>query len=95
MFLRAGWKAGLSNFWGLLFFLGNWRLRTSRKGSGDLHRWGGCSILGVCTSHRDWQRREEPEFISMLFGEAQGAGAAGWEKCLPDGRLSKHLIIIY
>lgn len=39
--------------------------------------------------------REEPEFIPLLFGEVQGAGAAAWEKCLPDGRLRKQLIIIY
>lgn len=41
------------------------------------------------------EEREEPEFILVLFGGVQGAGAAGWEKCLPDGRLRKQLIIIY
>lgn len=95
MFLRAGWKAGLSNFWGLLFF---WET----GGSGQAGR-----AVETCTGGEgaaSWVsalptgtgRGERSLNSSRCFLEkCKGAGAAGWEKCLPDGRLSKHLIIIY
>lgn len=60
---------------GACWFLRNWRLRISRKGSEELQKWrselgwGGCSILGVCTSQRDWQRREKSLSSSFCFLE--------------------------
>lgn len=81
---------------GVCWFLRSWRLRTGSEDLPGPAQVGREQSPGSLPFPKGLAGdRAQPELILLLFGAVQGAGAAGWGKCLADGGLRKQLIIIY